>query len=146
MEAWVSTKRVNAFLQLDELNYVDYYDKTLSATNQPRNTVREKDNAVSSPAEANSAKVSQYSTIHISSPHDASVPGQYTVSIRHGSFTWIRVLNSGSQIMNQEEQSPDTTVPWSLRDVNITIEPVSAAVRCERHCGACECSCHHWSL
>ena len=103
----MSTKRVNAFLQLEELDLIDYYGKRLNCT---------RDESEDNNDESRDANVR-------SSIHDATA-----ISIHHGSFTWTNT-SSCSNRNNSQTTSSDgdstPTVPWNLKDVNISIKPVS---------------------
>ena len=52
------------------------------------------------------------------------------ISIRHGTFTWTKedgaLSSTDSQTIGEDQASGDSssTIPWSLRDVNISIKPV----------------------
>ena len=135
----MSTKRVNAFLRLKELNFAEYYGNYKESTTYGTNS----SGSSSSSSSSNSCQeatvitgppdVQQHGAINVTTQSSSSVPettGKYTISIRHGTFTWTNedgVLGTDSPTIPDEDQDSgdlSSTSPWSLRDVNISIKPV----------------------
>ena len=84
MEAWVSTKRVNAFLQLEEQDLLEYYGQSAQG-GDPRHT------GTPSTSAAGAVNVPRHSYHYFSptgSMSGAATP--YVISIQGGSFTWAR--------------------------------------------------------
>lgn len=89
VEAWVSTKRVNAFLQLEELSLTEYYCQGIESSGSG-------DRLCSGGA----VNVSELSYRYCSPTALVSGPAtSCAVSIHRGSFTWTR---------EEDKSSPDT--------------------------------------
>lgn len=134
MEAWVSTKRVNAFLQLKELNLAEYYIESAHQVSS-RDRLCSDGSSVEEEPRAHAARegavnISELS-YHYFSP-TGSVSGAATscaISVHRGSFTWSREEQGSGP---DTPRSPDTaeggedgTIPWGLTNINITIKSVS---------------------
>lgn len=151
MEAWVSIKRVNAFLQLEELSLTKYYCQGIASPDSRGRLCNE----VSKKGTVNASE----SSYHYCSSTDL-VSGEATthaVSIHGGSFTWTREedesspdtphpastasargdedsharsKNMASAGGGQDtiEDGQDARIPWGLTDINITIKPVSSTL------------------
>ena len=93
MEAWVSAKRVNKFLQLSELDLYDYYHRSGATT-------------------------------------PTSGKRGVTVAVRDGHFTWGsgRCGEEGGGEREGGDGGRREGEDWRLRDVNLSIKPVSLCV------------------
>ena len=127
MEAWVSTKRVQRFLQLDELDWSKYYH--LQCNNGGRQF--EDNNSLSCGPKGNK-------DIDIDAPCGSSDGSGSSVWVRDGCFTWRRENSSGSKcdsaqtgkagetgLSSQQEEGLEEPTPWMLVDLNLSIRPVS---------------------
>lgn len=131
----MSTKRVSAFLQLEELDLIGYYGKKLNRIKSAHDE-SENNNNESSDADVGSAEVSHPR----SSIHD--IARQSEISIHHGSFTWTNDCSNGSNSQATSNDGDSTpTVPWSLKDVNINIKPVRFLHMCV-HAYTLICACN----
>lgn len=112
MEAWVSTKRVNVFLQLEELNLSDYY-----CQNPASPPSRSRPSDVSSeevPASREGAVNISELSYHYFSPCGSvsGAAGVHAVSIHGGCFTWS-TGSEGGEDSNRggEDESGDGSRP-----------------------------------
>ena len=95
MEAWVSTKRVNAFLQMEELNLSDYYCQSIA---NPPSRGRLCSDEEAPAGREGAVNISEFS-YHYFSP-SGSVSGAaaaHAVSIHRGYFTWTMGSEDGSK-------------------------------------------------
>lgn len=131
MEAWVSTKRVQRFLQLDELDWSKYYH--LQCNNGGRQF--EDNNSLSCCPKGNK---------DVDAPCGGSGGGGSSVWVRDGCFTWRRENSSGSKcdsaqtgkasetgkagetgLSSRQEEGLEEPTAWMLVDLNLSIRPVS---------------------
>jgi len=128
MEAWVSTKRVQKFLQLDELDWSKYYH--LQCNSDRRSF--EDDNNLSA------AKGTKDVGTPCGSNDVGGIggdSGESSVCIRDGCFTWKREGSSASKCDSAQTSKAGETgsssqqvepTAWMLVDLNLSIRPVSA--------------------
>ena len=131
MEAWVSTKRVQQFLQLDELDWSTYYH--LQCNNGRR--LFEDDNNLSA------TKVNNDIGAPCGSNDGGEIggdSGESSVCIRDGCFTWKREGSSASKCdsaqtgkagetgSSSQQEGLEEPTAWMLVDLNLSIRPVSA--------------------
>ena len=149
MEAWVSTKRVNAFLQLKELDLLEYYNEKNGYRVIDVKPKDRQDLARDNGACVDDRKVSASSSItdvenlteesgnlcqsHSSRSNDSVA---CALSIRRGCFTWTRedeltdmpASDDSQRHINVEEvtnyHESSERFQWNLSDVNLTIKPV----------------------
>jgi hypothetical protein len=153
MEAWVSTKRVNAFLQLEELSLTDYYGQCIgSPILRPRICSDISSGEEEGPMDRGGAVNFSGLSYHYFSPN-GSVSGASTtcsISIHGGCFTWtcqegrgtssdLQLASAGGEQVceptsTEEEAGGTDHVSWSLADINVTIKPVSSAWAWTMHC------------
>lgn len=157
----MSTKRVNAFLQLEELNLAEYYGIKSPHHTSARDRLSGSGAPEATPVGAESrdraVNVSERS-YHYFSPM-GSVSGaalSCAVSIHGGSFTWkenagsdphpasagneggtkendgsnvdphsASTGNEGPTAAAGEGSEENTSIPWGLKNINISIKPVS---------------------
>ena len=127
MEAWVSTKRVQKFLQLDELDWSKYYH--LQCNSDRRSF--EDDNNLSA------AKGTKDVGTPCGSNDVGGIggdSGESSVCIRDGCFTWKREGSSASKCDSAQTSKAGETgsssqqvepTAWMLVDLNFSIRPVS---------------------
>lgn len=138
MEAWVSAKRVSAFLQLQELDISDYYCSATSDTaGKPGHSKPSAEAAACSTSPQDGEplivrledKDSQNNESR--SPDGLAKTDSVVVSIRKGSFVWYTEDGASDGVARSKDTGtgPDiaesNAVPWSLSDINITIHAVS---------------------
>ena len=124
MEAWVSAKRVNKFLQLKELDISSYYyDNQLPA---PASSRREQQEGEKSGGEGLRGQGGEGE----GAGPCLEVSEGVALSIRDGHFVW-----TDSNVVVKDDDKGDgeaagndgdgATVEWRLQDINISIKPVS---------------------
>lgn len=138
VEAWVSSKRVNAFLQLRELDFNEYYSSSLTSKSSDYKSDASED-VVQSSAEASGIRVINEGVVNDSGSISADVMVPCAVSVRHGSFTWAREDERNSSIPDDQypagsgkaavkernnDQATSSVIPWSLTRVTVAIKPV----------------------
>ena len=135
MEAWVSTKRVQRFLQLDELDWSKYYHlqckdggRQFEDNNSLSATKGNKDIDVDAPCGSNGGGGSG----------GGGESGGSSVRVRDGYFTWRREGSIARKcdsaqtgkagetgLSSQQEEGLEEPTAWMLVDLNLSIRPVS---------------------
>ena len=135
MEAWVSTKRVQQFLQLDELDWSTYYH--LHCNNGRRSF--EDDNNPSAMKDIGGVGAACGSSDGGEIGGDS---GESSVWIRDGCFTWKRESSSASKCdspqtgkagetgSSSQQEGLEEPTAWMLVDLNLSIKPVSVSHLC----------------
>lgn len=151
MEAWVSTKRVQRFLRLDELDWSKYYHlqckdggRQFEDNNSLSATKGNKDINVDAPCGTNGGG---------GSGGGGGESGGSSVWVRDGCFTWRREGSNASKcdsaqtgkagetvkagetskagetgLSSQQEEGLEEPTAWMLLDLNLSIRPVSVLV------------------
>ena len=134
MEAWVSIKRVNSFLQLKELDPKAYYGREIQSRASEKEELDQ---------ELDLKEQSGPFREH----HGASCAGyqrnlEFAVSIRNGCFTWTREKGrskveadgaretaSGADVSTRASGGEGASrVEWRLRDISLVIKPVRVLI------------------
>lgn len=118
MEAWVSTKRVNAFLWLQELDYSDYYGKGVEHTSLASLESQETSGDVQhelkiedeAEGEVESVKGEVESVKAALGEQDGGISllqgsPPYAIAVRDGCFAWSRAGREGKVGKRKEEES-----------------------------------------
>ena len=141
MEAWVSTKRVQQFLQLDELDWSTYYHLQC---NNGRRLFEDDNNLYAAKGTIDFGCVGAA----CGSSDGGEIGGdngESSVWIRDGCFTWKRESSSASKCdsvqtgkagetgSSSQQEGLEEPTAWMLVDLNLSIKPVSVSHLCSVH-------------
>ncbi len=134
VEAWVSNKRVNKFLRLNELDFSVYYDiqgtpATAGSRQKEGGTQGDLPGGRMGMSGSGSEMKRGVSGEEQEVQHSMD---NMALAIKEGHFKWKEEASKSEKGSGEQEgnggRSNDTgeeTVEWTLRDVNITIQSVS---------------------